>query len=222
MFTSFSSLVTVSPALFFPQVFILPSNFHPHTNMSSLFYPFLLTFLSGLPQIPPGRRTTCHQWRRSTPTTTSTWSRKGDLPPLGTLLRLCRFLTGRQPSPSTPQAIAHNAFQWPVTQTRVWIIKRYDHSCNVTFYLRRCHLYTVTLKNVINVANPEVMQNISVDTAEQCPPRLSYGCQICTCCVLSMSTYDLSSNWTIRGQTWMSAEKEVSLLFASLFEVSEM
>lgn len=78
----------------------------------SLFYS--LTFLSGLPQIPPGRRTTSRRWRRLPPTMTNTWSHRGDVPPRSTLLHhLCCFLKAQQPSLTTLLRTAHNAFQWP-------------------------------------------------------------------------------------------------------------
>lgn len=105
--------------LFFPQVLIF--------FILSLLHNFyvilpLLTSLSGLPQIPPGRRITCHQWRRLPPTMTSTWPQQGYVPRLVTPLLLCCFLEGQRSSLTRPPGSGHNAFEWPITQTCLLII----------------------------------------------------------------------------------------------------
>lgn len=119
----------------FPQIFLFPPNFNSHTIVSLLFYPSFLTSPSGLPQIPPGRRITCHRWRRLPPTMTNTWPRQGVVPPLRTLLLLCCFLTGQRSSRTTPPATDHNAFQWPVTQTCLWTIQRNNTAARTETYI---------------------------------------------------------------------------------------
>lgn len=103
-----------------PLVFFFP-NFQ-----SFLFHPFFLTSLSGLPQIPPGRKITCHQWKRLPLTMTSTWPQQGVVPPLRNLLPLCCFQVGQQSCLTTTPESAHNAPELPTTHTCLLIN---NHSC---------------------------------------------------------------------------------------------